>query len=193
MPDESIVVTPLRSSRMFVRPLARAAEMTSRSCWSPEPMVIFPSSLMISTPSTVREVAFMFLLLPPKRHYSMFAARGDPGSLGEVLRHDQGRPAAGSERIADLVHERLHIKNTAPTCFHEVFGAEGIADFLRIEALALVGDVDRQIEPSQIERGVHPLVDVELVPVFDGVRHRLPYRHADPVGAVLVEARVFTQ
>src|SRR6266540_4817361 len=155
MPDESIVVTPLRSSRMFVRPSARAWPITSRNCWSPAPMVIFPSSLMISTPSTMRELAFMFLLLPPRRHRSMFAACGDPGSLGEVLRHDQGRPAAGSERISDLVHERLHIKNPAATCFHEVFGAQGIADFLRVEALALVGDVDGQIEASEIERGVH--------------------------------------
>src|SRR2546423_11835064 len=111
-------------------------------------MLIFPSALMFSTPSAVREVAFMFLLLPPKRHYSLFAACGDPGSLGEVLRHDQGRPAAGSERISDLVHERLHIKNPAAACFHEVFGAQRVADFLRVEALALVGDVDRQIEAS---------------------------------------------
>src|SRR4051794_40221099 len=193
MPDESIVVTPLRSSRMFVRPPLMALVMTSRNCWSPEPMVIFPSSLMISTPSTLRELAFMSLLLPPRRQLSMFAGCGDPRALGEVLRHDQGRPAAGGERISNLVHERLHVKDSSATCFHEVFWAEGIADFLRVEACALVGDVDRQVQTSQVERGAHLLADVELVPVFDRVRHRLAHSHADPVGAVLVEARVLTQ
>jgi hypothetical protein len=60
MPDESMVVTALMSSRIFVLPALSASLITSRSCWSPDPMVIFPSSLMISTPfSVVRDVAFI--------------------------------------------------------------------------------------------------------------------------------------
>src|ERR1043166_3243549 len=123
----------------------------------------------------------------------MFAARDDAGAFGEVLRHDQGRPAAGGERIADLVHERLHIKDAPPTCFHEVFRAERVADLLGIEALAFVGDVDGQLRPVQVERGVHFLADVELVAVLDGVRDGLAHGHADPMRAVLVETCVLTQ
>jgi hypothetical protein len=59
MPDESIVVTPERSRRMFVLPPLTALAITSRSCVSPEPMVILPCRLMISTFPEVREVAFM--------------------------------------------------------------------------------------------------------------------------------------
>jgi hypothetical protein len=59
MPDESMVVTPERSSRTLVLPALTALLITSRSCVSPEPIVILPCKAMISTLSTVRLVAFM--------------------------------------------------------------------------------------------------------------------------------------
>src|ERR1700686_848941 len=103
MPDESIVVTPLMSSRILFFPWLSALVMISRSCWSPEPMVIFPSSLMISTPFTLRELAFIIV--------SSYLAGCDSGTLGQVLRHQQRGSSAGVERVVHLVHERFHIED----------------------------------------------------------------------------------
>src|SRR5687767_7979312 len=129
MPDESIVVTLLRSSRMFVLPAFTALVITSRSCVSPAPMVIFPSRAMISTPPTVRELAFMLTLLFSN---SCFRA-GDSASFGQVLRHHQRRPAAGKKRVMNLVHEGLHVEDAAAARFHEVLRFERIPAFLRVE------------------------------------------------------------
>ena len=40
---------------------------------------------------------------------------------------------------------------------------------------------------------MHFLCDIQLVPMFDGVGHRFANGHADPMRAVFVDARVFTQ
>src|SRR5712664_3550302 len=122
MPDESIVVTPERSSRIF---LLSALAMTSRSCWSPAPIVILPSTLMIAIPFTSRVVAFISLLLClyPRharrrtRKISGFAA-GYAGSFGQVFGHDQRGAAAGLERVTDMVHEGTHVEDSAPASFH---------------------------------------------------------------------------
>src|SRR5947209_6471685 len=156
IPDESMVVTPERSSRIL---LLEAPAITSRSCWSPAPIVILPSTLMMAMPFTSRVVAFISLLLcllprgnPRTRKISGFAA-GDTGSFGQVFRHHQRSPAARLERIADLVHERAHVEDAAPAGLHQVLRIERIADLLRIEAGALVGDGDGQIVAVQLERG----------------------------------------
>src|SRR6185436_4181305 len=158
MPEASIVVTPERSSRILFLPELTALVMTSRSCVSPEPIVIFPCRLMISTPSTVWEVAFICRF--------SFCESGfracDAAAFGQVFRHDQRRSAAGLERVADLVHEGLHVKDPAAARLHQVLRIERIAHFLRVESLSLVRDRDLQLESLKLEGGVHLLVNIQF-------------------------------
>src|SRR5216684_7588184 len=197
MPDESIVVTPERSSRIF---WLFALAMTSRSCWSPAPIVILPSTLMIAMPFTSRVVAFISLLLClyPRhascrtRKISGFAA-GDAGSFGEVLGHDQRGAAAGLKAVTDLIHECAHIEDSTPAGFHQILWIERVADLLRIESGSLVGDGDGEVVTIQLEGRVDLFFDVELVAVLDGIRHRLADGHADPMRTVFIHPRVFTE
>src|SRR5258706_109848 len=196
MPDESIVVTPERSRRIL---LLEAPAITSRSCWSPAPIVILPSTLMIAMSFTSRVVAFISLLLcllprgrPRTRKISGFAA-GDTASFGQIFGHDQRSSAAGVERIADLVHERAHVEDAAAARLHQILRVERIADLLRIEAGALIGDGDGQLVAVQFERGIDLLLHVQLVAVLDGVRHGLADGHADPMRAVFIHPGVFAE
>src|SRR5688572_6140292 len=189
MPDESMVVTPERSSRILVLPALTALVITSRSCVSPEPILIFPCRLMISTPSTVWEVAFIC-------NFS-FCESGvracDAAAFGQVFRHDQRRSAAGLKRVADLVHEGLHVKDPAAARLHEVLRIERVAHFLGVETLTFIRDRDLQLESLKLEGGVHLLVNIEFIAVFDGIGNRFADCHADPVRPILVDTCVLAE
>src|SRR5689334_21190114 len=101
-------------------------------------MVIFPSSLMMSTPFTLREVAFIsFLSLS-------FRAR-DAAPLREVLRHDERGSATLIERVVDRVHERFHVEDAAAARFHEVLFVERVAHLRWVEPFSFVRDGDLEL------------------------------------------------
>src|SRR5260221_2314488 len=124
---------------------------------------------------------------------SGFAAAGDAAAFGEILGHHARGPAAGLERIADFVHEGLHVEDSAAARFHQILWIQRIAHLLRVEPLAFVGDGDGEVAAVDFERGVHPLAYVELVSMFDGVGDGFAHGHADPVRAVLVESGILTK
>src|SRR4029078_13183181 len=108
----------MSSSTLFL-PALSAFVITSRNCWSPEPIVIFPSSLMISIPSALREVAFMSSPL------GLSVLRvGDAFALRQILGHDQGGAASRLKRVLHPIHERFHVENPAPARLHEVLRVE---------------------------------------------------------------------
>ena len=102
-------------------------------------------------------------------------------------------PPPASKRIADLVHEGAHVEDSAAARFHQVLRVQGVAHRLRIKSRSLVRNRDGEIVAVQLEGGIDLLLDVELVAVFDGIGDRLAHGHADPVRAVLIHPRVFTE
>src|SRR5436305_6556216 len=94
-------------------------------------MVIFPSSLMLSTPFTLREVAFISFL-------SLRFRACDAAPLRKVLRHDERGAATRMERVVDLIHERFHVEDAAAARFHQILFVERIAHLRGVEPCSFV-------------------------------------------------------
>src|SRR5437762_8405166 len=109
-------------------------------------MVILPSSLMMSTSFTLREVAFISL-------FSLPFGGGDAAPLRAVLGHDQRGAAAGMERVVDRVHERFHVEDAAPAGLHQILLVERVAHHGGVESFSLVRDGDLELGAAKIEGG----------------------------------------
>src|SRR5258706_13980288 len=108
-------------------------------------MVILPSSLMMSTPFTLREVAFICFL-------SLRFGGGDAAPLREVLRHDERGAASGMERVVDFIHERFHVEDAAAARFHQILLIERVAPFRGVETRPFVRDGDLELRAAKVEQ-----------------------------------------
>jgi hypothetical protein len=107
----------------------------------------------------------------------------------DPLDHLHDRAAPRRERVRNLVHELPHEEDPAAVGLQQVLLRQRIGDRGGIESLPLVLDADLQGVRVRGEDERHALVLVPLVAVLDGVDDRLPHRHAQVVGGVVVEAR----
>jgi len=87
----------------------------------------------------------------------------------------------------DLIHKRTDIKYSPAARFQQVFRIQRIRNFISAESVALVLNRNRELIRKNFEADVHFLAQVQLVSMLNGVRHRFPNRHPDPVRRILIK------
>ena len=116
------------------------------------------------------------------------------GATGrQLLDHPHFHAAVDGAPQRDVVHEAAHEEDAAAARFQEVLRRQGIGHFVRLESLPLVHHPDDQLaglgRRGEGELDGHQLFGMLAVAMLDGVDHRFPHGHADPVDAVFVHAR----
>ena len=101
-------------------------------------------------------------------------------------------PPSGARRSWTSSMKLRIRKMPRPLDLRRFSGSSGFGDRLRVEALALVADADRQLGDIRVGRGLeldeHVLGGVAAVAVLDRVDHRFADGHAHPMQRILVEA-----
>ena len=105
------------------------------------------------------------------------------------LDHLDHGAAPRRERVRHLVHELPHEEDAAAVGLQQVLLRQRVGHGGGIEPFSLVLDADLQGVLVRGEDEGHALALVPLVPVLDGVHHRLAHRDAQVVRGVVVEAR----
>src|SRR5258706_3172029 len=160
---------------------------TSRSICVTRSMVPFFSTCRWSMPAICMAPALITAWTAVARKSGEIAS----ATGRQLLHHADFHAPVGSALQLHVVHEASHEKDAASAGLEHVLRGERVGNFLRLEPLTLVGDLDhelgRRLDGRECELDRDVLAAVLAVAVFDGVDDGLADGDADPVDRVLVE------